>query len=201
MNDLQAIMAQALIERGLATPEQIAQSQAPRNGEESSQTAPQSADDALAAVNAPRGIENAAEAAFEAPATPYAYQFPRPPHGVEIDPQFELQAREAFHAAQIPNAIAANAVKLWNEAAAAAQRGDLTPERMASEQMETRELLARRYGDKTPALLEAARGEVARIAEKWPELPQMLAASGLGNNAWLVVSLANLAAARGSRRA
>jgi hypothetical protein len=57
--------------------------------------------------------------------------------------------------------------------------------------------LHRLWGADTQKNLAIAQAEVQRLAKSNPNIVEMLDVSGLGNNAWLIASVVNMAKAKG----
>jgi hypothetical protein len=141
----------------------------------------------------PEGVDELTFAAFAGPKDIHEYKFEPPPEGVEAAPEQAAQIRELFMAEAIPAAIGNMVAKLYG-AACAAPPNSL---QIQSSTSQTQTQLERMYGADTERFLEAARGEVGRLAARNPNIPKMLDESGLSSNFYVVNSLINLARARG----
>lgn len=132
---------------------------------------------------------------FAPPSSPEGYYFPPPPPGHKGDLAFERTNREAMLHAGIPSAIGNHIAALWNKAMSSEPPTD---SQLALGQQQALAVLGRNgaNADETVAL---ARGVVAKMAEKQPQVWTMLERTGIGNDPWLIQSLANLAKVRGGK--
>jgi hypothetical protein len=134
-----------------------------------------------------------ADQAFVGPTSPAEYRFGAVAPGVETSLGQEITIRSLFHQHEIPAALGCEVGRLWNQACAnppdavalevGRQKCDLT--------------LQQAWGDGYEKNLAVAQREVFRMAQTNPEIVGMLEASGLGNNAWLIQTIFNIARARG----
>ena len=201
-------MAGAMVERGLATPDQVAAdrvamaaqlAQDPNAGFASAVNAGQSS---ATVAPAPAGQPGAAQPAdvdpidamvYQGASSPQEYRFPPPPAGVEQSPEQELAMRTFLHGEQIPASIGNQIGKLFNEAAAAPPTlAQLEQSRQACSVQ-----LHKMWGEDTAHHLAVAQAEVQRMAKTNPTIVEMLEASGLGNSPWLASTIYCLAKARG----
>lgn len=200
------VMADALVSRGLMTPEQVTADRtriAELNGNQAGTQQPGKPDTSPAAED-PTSIfqgnsEEAAQldaAAYEGPSSPAAYDFSyfgAMPEGVEHSPEQETAIRNMYHAEGIPVAIGNEIARLYNAGLA----NPPTPEQRELNAQESMATLHKMWGDNTDKNIEIANRELVRMQEHLPNIDEMLEASGLENNAWLVATLVNLAKARG----
>jgi hypothetical protein len=131
--------------------------------------------------------------AFQGGDSPAAYRFAPVPEGVETDMQQGQAMQNLFHAEQIPVPIATEVSRLYSEACLAPP----TDEQVELAARETMLRLERQYGADTGKYVNAARAEIARMAQREPRLLDMLNVSGLGSSYYVVNSLINIARARG----
>jgi hypothetical protein len=206
-SDLQTfdVMAQALLERGLLTPEQASISRIALTGGNSAdgpaggQPPAPTLNPAPAPQAAAQDPSNLDAVAFAAPDSPAAYQFTtsEPPAGAEYSIEFESVNRAAFHAAGIPKAIGDHIAAMWNEAAA---RDEVSEQDLALSKQSALVALNKLWGADTMRNIALAETVVARIAEKQPGVWDMLRVSGMANDPWLISTLYNIAQAQGGRR-
>jgi hypothetical protein len=196
--DLQThdIMAAALQERGLITAEQAAVSRITLESGQSTTDAPAPAPPATAPQE-PASLDSLAFAPAVSPAE-YTMQHGEPPAGVIRDLEFEQTNREALLHAGIPTSIGTHIAKLWHEAQFRDQ--PITDEELHLSKSETFAALQRVWGDDTTANLQLANTVVDRLAERQPQVRELLVHSGLGNNSWLIETFYNLARAQQGRR-
>lgn len=132
---------------------------------------------------------------FAPPSNPAGYLFPPPPPGQVGDLAFETTNREAMLHAGIPAPIGSHIATLWNKAMTAPLPTD---SQLALGKQQALEVLGRN-GANAEETLALARTVVAKMAEKQPQVWTMLERTGLGNDPWLISSLANIAKARGAK--
>jgi hypothetical protein len=198
------VMAQALIERGLLTPEQASISRVTLTGEQSP-TAPKPAAASQAGSPTPNPATASPEATldgqiFEGAASPAAYQFTtfEPPEGVEHSLEFESVNRAALHHASVPREIGNEIARRWNEAMA---RDEVSEQDLALSKQSALTQLNKAWGADTMKNIALAETVIAKIAEKQPGVWDMLRVSGLANDPWLIQTLHNVARAKqGGRR-
>jgi hypothetical protein len=138
-------------------------------------------------------MEQISHDAFAAPDSDAGYKFDRLPDGVEHSIEQEKFVRAAFHDAGIPQAIAGQIDRLWTQAI----QDPPTAQRMEFERQRTHVQLERTYGADSAKVLATAQKEFRAMAAKEPRLIEMAEKSGLGNSAYVISSLYNLARARG----
>lgn len=107
------------------------------------------------------------------------------PRGIERDGDFEAKARQWFHEAGLPQGLVRGIVQEYCRCLSA------PPEKMADEQGVLAEL-GRDWGADCAAKVALARAVIARCGDA-AEIEEILSTSGLGNNAWLIRSLAAFA--------
>ena len=152
-------------------------------------------DEQVAELTAPNLGATAAEQASIAgafnnpPASPGHYDF-RPADGRAVDPAIDGPMRAMFHAEGISLGTGNEIARQWNAAAA----NPPNEAQIATQQAGAMAELSRSgNADETIAL---ARSEVDRLEARLPGVKDMLAASGLGNNVWLIRTMAARAMAR-----
>ena len=208
---LQQIAGEAMVARGLWTPEQVAADRASMEsrlaGEEdpdaSSHTASGSGSTASAlgaAVVALPEENPSVEAvdpldalAFAPAASPSAYNFPPPPAGAQVSMEQATAIRAMLHTHEIPTPIGNEIGRLWNKALAQPP----TEAQLERGRQDGHAALTKMWGQDTDKNLAIAQREVQRMAKTNPEIKEMLVQSGLGNSPWLASTLVNLARARG----
>ena len=187
------IMADALVQRGILTREQvdaeIAKESSGEGAVEPSAQPDRIADD----ENTDSVLNRAAEAAFAPPTTPGGYVIDRTPSGLKHTYQLESTFRAIAHDSGLDAPFVADIARRWNAAAAAPP--------MTAAQIEAREInafaqLAREWGDQYNANLSLAKSFVAGIAAKHPSVTNLLEASGLGNDPAVVKQMYLRALAR-----
>lgn len=200
------LMAAALIERGLLSPEQASISRIALTGEQSPTDGP-TAPKAPAASQATSPTPSAATASpeatldaqiFESAASPAAYQFTtfEPADGVEHSLEFEAANRAALHHASVPREIGNEIARRWNEAMG---RDEVSEQDLALSKQAALTQLNKAWGADTMKNIALAETVIAKIAEKQPGVWDMLRVSGLANDPWLIQTLYNLARAQGRR--
>ena len=199
ISDAQAAetMASALADRGIAVPADAPAAPAATSETLAPTAAAPTVDEQLAALNAPitggQDVPEMAAAFIDPTVTPAAYDFGRPAAGVEAMPlEHQAQIRDFLAAEQIPAAIGTHLAKEWNAAVANLP----TPEAIKQAESAVRADLARTHGSRAPAIIEAARGEIQRMAQSAPWLMPALAQTGLGNSRVLIDYLHGRATAR-----
>ena len=190
MSDAQ-VMADAMVERGIWTREQAAAELAKGDDEGFIPGA-----EHVVKPVAPEGVDELTLAAFAPPKTITEYRFDAPPPGTEASQEQALAIKQVFMDAEIPAALGNMAAKLYDQAAASPP----TPMAIQSAIVTTQAALEKQYGADTERCLEAARGEVARMAAKNPNIPRMMDESGMSSNLYVINSLISLARARGRLR-
>lgn len=122
-------------------------------------------------------------AAFAAPggADRYAIHLPR---GMSRDAELEAEARQWFHEAGLPQGIVNGIVREYCRCLGQAPAAD--------DEAGARAELAREWGPDYARRIDQARGIIARCRDA-ARIADLLAETGLGNNPWLIRSLAALA--------
>jgi len=141
----------------------------------------------------PENVDPLDAMAFQGGDSPASYRFAPAPEGVQTDMQQEQAMRAMFHAEQVPVPIATEVSRLYADACKAPP----TDEQVELTGRQTMVQLEKMYGADAKRLLDAARGEVQRMAAREPRLVPMLEQSGLGSNFYVINSLINIARARG----
>lgn len=155
----------------------------PPGGEESLEEAMRAA---LAAGNRPVPVaepEDPLAAAFQPPASPDQYQLAVPRH-LTRDPALEAQARQWFHEAGLPQGLVNGILREYCRCLEAIPSADAEARANAE--------LARDWGPDCASRIALARSVIARCRDV-DGVSGFLAESGLGNNPWLIRSLAALA--------
>jgi hypothetical protein len=198
-------MSEALVQRGVITSEQAAESRAaleaqlagvaPEPSAPLDAAAPKPVTDQSPVVPSPQdgGLD---ASIFAAPSSPASYNLGGVPEGEEADLAFEQASREAMHHAGVPASIGTAFGKLWAEAMT---RELPSEDQLRQARQDTYAALHKQWGADTDANLKLARGVLARMAERQPALPEALTLTGLGNNRFIIESLVNIAKARGGR--
>ena len=206
-------MAGAMVERGLATPEQVTADRAALMAElglppQAPAAAPSGAgqgptSNTLGAApaapgqpgaTAPQEVDPMDALVFQGAASPQEYRFGQVPPGAEYNLEQESAFRTLFHQHEIPPAIGNEIGRLWNQAAAGPAP---TEAQLEQGRQSGHVLLTKMWGEDMDHHLAMAQAEVQRMAKTNPEIVQMLEVSGLGNSPWLASTLYNLARARG----
>jgi hypothetical protein len=118
----------------------------------------------------------------------------RLPRAIAPDPELEAAARSWFHAAGLPQNLVNGIVAAYCRCLAAPPgAAEGTPGRPAEM---ARAELAREWGEACDSRIALARSVIARCAGQ-PQIAAILAESGLGDDPWLIRSLAALAEAQG----
>jgi len=180
-------MGEALVARGLMTPEAVAADLAPKG--EAEPGAPQAA--TPPAASGP--VDPLDALAFTPAANPAEFNFGTPPQGVELSLEQETHFREMFVQYEIPKPIGDQIGRLWNQAIASPP----TEAQLERSYQDGHAALSRMWGADLDRNLAVANAEINRMAKTNPEIKAMLRFSGLGNNAWLASTLFHLARARG----
>ena len=131
----------------------------------------------------PQWLLDAGDAGFAPPKSPAHYQFDYAPN-VEIDPEFDRQARDWMYKAELPAGWAAEITRDYQRRAAKPPSDD----EVAQEREAVLGRLRRDWGDATDAKLAQVRELVRGIGDD--RLTETLDRSGLGNNEWLIRQLA-----------
>lgn len=155
----------------------------PRGGEESLEEAMRAA---LAAGNRAVPVaepEDPLAAAFRAPGSADQYQLAVPKHFTR-DSALEAQARQWFLEARLPQGLVNGILREYCRCLEAAPPADAEARANAE--------LARDWGPDCARRIELARSVIGRCRDV-EGVSALLAESGLGNNPWLIRSLAALA--------
>ena len=157
---------------------------------------PDSLDDMMRQVLAARGVATAADqpadpsdglaAAVAAPDTAARYHIAVPPD-LQRDAELEAKARQWFHRAGLPQGAVSGIVQEYCRQLCA----DRSAEDSNRQQRALAEL-AQEWGPDYPRKIAAARALVARC-DGAEELAEILGSTGLGDNPWLIRTLATLA--------
>jgi hypothetical protein len=136
----------------------------------------------------------AGDAGFAPPKSPAHYQLDYAPN-VEIDPEFDRQARDWMYRAELPAGWAGEIARDYQRRAAKSPSAD----EVAQEREAVLGRLRRDWGEATDAKLAQVRGLIGGIGDD--RLTETLDRSGLGNNEWLIRQLAILADRNAARAA
>jgi hypothetical protein len=197
--DTHAAMGAALVERGLATAEQVATDRAALEAHLAGDTKP--ADPSATTATPQPAVQPSAEvnaitaAAFAGPAGPSEYRFESGPVDGKVDPaamKFEQDMREFLHAEQVPVALAREMSRI----AAAGGGKPMNDQQLQQGKADAMAQLGKAWGTERDANLATVRGELARMAKPRPEIMGILDRTPLGNSAWLAQTLLNMVKAR-----
>ena len=122
---------------------------------------------------------------------PVEYEFEQPQHGDALPLEMQIEARNALAAEGIPKDLGNEFVRRWNTAAKPADTATLE-----LGMAQTRSQLEAVYREQTDEVLTLARGEAARMMKRLPWIRPVLESTPLGNDVWLIGTLANLARQR-----
>lgn len=191
------VMAAALADRGLITPDQIASDRAAMAAGNTSPSDPATApalEQALKVTAATTPEPSDLDASiFAGPASPAAYNFGTPPVGFERDEVQETAMRQLFHSEGIPVPIGNELNRLYT----AAMVNPPSPDQVEMARRQAVAQLSRRWGGDYQKNLGIVQSEVNRMEAIQPGVKHMLDASGLGNNLYVIETLVNMAKAKG----
>jgi hypothetical protein len=136
----------------------------------------------------------AGDAGFARPMSPAHYQLGYAPH-VEIDPDFDRQARDWMYRAELPAGWAGEIARDYQRRAARPPSAD----EVAREREAVLRRLRKDWGDAAGAKLAQVRGLIRGVGDD--RLAETLDRSGLGNNEWLIRQLAILADRKAAKAA
>lgn len=119
-------------------------------------------------------------AAFQAPASADQYSFALP-RGLDRDTALETQARQWFYEAGLPQGLVNGIVREYCRCLETVPPADAEARARAE--------LAREWGEACDSKIALARQVIARCKDA-AAIDDLLADSGLGNNPWLIRSLA-----------
>jgi len=185
-------MGEALVARGLMTPEAVAADLAPKGEAEPAAPALQAATTPTTPTT-PGPVDPLDAMAFAPAVSPAEFNFGTAPQGVETSLEQETHFRELFVQHEIPKPIGDQIGRLWNQAIASPP----TEAQLDRMYQDGHAALFRMWGADLDRNLAVANAEIDRMAKANPEIKHMLRFSGLGNNAWLASTLFHLARARG----
>lgn len=136
---------------------------------------------------------------WAAPETSAGYQLHHGqiPEGAEVSREFEMTNREAMLHAGIPQSIGGQLARMWHHAMLSELPTDAQLELGKRAALAT---LTKQWGDATHDNLQLAKSVVSKMAEVQPAVWKMLEVSGMGNDPWVISTLANMARAKGGRR-
>lgn len=123
-------------------------------------------------------------ASFTPPTDPDAYMI-QVPRGIARDGTLETKARRWFHEAGLPQNLVSGIVQEYCRCLAKPVAADGDEGRVMAE-------LARDWGPECARKIDLARAVIARCGDT-ADIENVLAESGLGNNPWLIRSLAAFA--------
>lgn len=120
------------------------------------------------------------------------YNFGLQDEGADVMPmQVQIEIRNAMAAEGIPVDLGNEIARRWNSTR---PMSDAELELHSAQELAN---LRRAHGDRLPEIIAAAQSEVARLTARLPWLSEVLETTTLGNDSWIISTLANLAAARG----
>lgn len=138
-------------------------------------------------------LEATCAAAWQAPTNEAAYKWipdqPLPADAIR-SPEFETANRQALLHAGVPDSIGSYLGTLWHQAML---KPTPTDDQLALSKASALHALEKKWGSETQANLTLAKSVVAKMAEKQPGVYRMLEISGMGNNPWVIETLARLA--------
>lgn len=193
------IMGEALVVRGLATPEDVQSDRAAleaRLAGQDSTGAEQPLPEASTARPQPAEqpqVDPMDALIFRGADSPASYNFGVAPNGIELSFEQETTFRNLFHQEGIPASIGNEIGRLWNQAVVNPPSED----QLERSRQECSVALHHLWGADTQKNLAIAQAEVQRLAKSNPNIVEMLETSGLGNNPWLIASVVNMAKAKG----
>jgi len=207
------IMSEALVARGVLSPEAVAADRLEQFGADVPPVTIQAPKPDPFKTPAPQGVmaqpqapqaPDAVDPLWSAPSSPGAYTFERP------QPTFNLKTEEgkaefAAHLAQEQafrewlhsEAVPAGLAKEFDRRAHANVAKNLTPEQVVITQQQGLVELGRKWGDDLKPNLDLARAEIDRMAEKQPNLWDVLRQTNLVNDTSFIQTLVNRAKSRG----
>jgi hypothetical protein len=200
--ELHATMGQALVERGLATTDQVATDRAVVEARLAGTPQPAPAGAAPAAQAAPSALQpgdatpvDPLDAAiFKGPETPDGYKFAPLPDGVQPAPVADVAAiKTTLHEFGVAPEIAR---EIDRQYVAAALKPPTAADIDATRQ-QTMQALHRMHGDDAGKVLATAQREFRAMVAKQPRLADMAEQSGLGNSFYVIQSLYSNARAKG----
>lgn len=122
------------------------------------------------------------------------YQFDPAPHGLEPMPlEQQVEVRQALAAAGVPAEIGREFGKRWNTAMSA---GPQTDEQLALGMAVVRAQIEAKYGAQAAEVVKLAQAEAQRVIKGAPWVQIALSETQLGNDLWVIETLANLGRAR-----
>jgi len=135
-----------------------------------------------ASATAPAGNDDLRNA-LSAPTDPTHYQIPVPA-GFERDMALEAKARDWFHRAGLPQGAVNGIVDAYCRQLCSDPASDVAPQ--------ARSQLMRDWGPDYPRKIAAAQSLIAKCGGA-EELAEIFGATGLGNDTWLIRTLAAIA--------
>jgi hypothetical protein len=193
--DLQTfdIMGAALVERGIMSAEAVAAERATKEAGGVSPGEGNKPPAQMAEAQQPGGD------VWAPPASAAAYNFSPGgplPEGATPSREFEMANREAFFAAGLPDSIGNELVRRYT---AAVSKEPPSDHDLATGRQNATATLTKLWGADFKANLAAANSVVAKMATKQPAIWSILEKTGLGNDPWIIQSLANLANGRAGK--
>lgn len=184
-------MSQALIDAGIMSQEEVAVERAAMEAGDGSQATP-----VLTPMHNGQ-TTTLDDVAFAGAISPMEYNFGNltPPHGSVTDPDyqaFEYGLRHSLHEAGIPPGVGNEFARLIYQSLAKPM--DATA--IELERRSTIGQLSKMWGNDFDRNLAAANAVIDSMGQGAPLMKQVLQ-NGLGNNAWLIASMFNIAQARG----
>jgi hypothetical protein len=128
---------------------------------------------------------------------PVAYQFEQPADEATAMPLAEqAEIRNVLASEGIPADLVNEGARRWNAAVAAGPQDDAA---LKLGMAQCRAQLEQVYRDRLPEVLKLARSEARRMMARSPQIKAALESTQLGNDVWLIGTLANLAQARATK--
>lgn len=194
-------MGAALVEYGVMTADAVAanlaQLETPLNGNAIAPQETTAPTHEAAQPAAQEAVVDPLEAAiWAAPQSVAEYQFAPVPAGQNHDLAFDSANRAALLAAGVPASVGSHMATLWAEAMT---KPSPTAAEIELSGRQCMVALTKQWGADTQINIALARQQVVKMAEHQPKIKEMLEATALGNNPWIVTTLANMARARGGR--
>ncbi len=152
----------------------------------------------VGAIDTGELIAEATPDAFGGNVRPVDYQFDIPVGAEAMPLAQQIEARNALAAQGIPADIGNEFARRWNAVAKAGPQDDAGLELGMAQ---ARAQLERLHGLRLPQVLADARTEAAALCRRVPWLRSALEDTQLGNDPWIVSTLANLAQARRTKKA
>lgn len=145
------------------------------------------------ALSEPAAMGKTYPDAFGDSVSPAAYNFPLPPASLEaMSTEEQVQFRQVLAESGIPAGLGNEMARRWNMAMLQPQ--DATALQISYQQASAH--LREKFGADAEEIIKLARSEAKRITKHLPGVHDALANTQLGNDQWLVETLANIARAK-----